>query len=45
MILVLPKEGIVAVRTCGDGFFETKDASKYEMGDFFGLVRALYKAP
>lgn len=42
-ILVLPKERIVAVRTCGDGFFDTKDDSKYEMGDFYHLVRSIVK--
>ncbi|MGV3616260.1 MAG: serine hydrolase domain-containing protein [Fimbriimonas sp.] len=40
-ILVLPKARLVAVRTCGDGLFGTKDSSKYEMGDFYDLARSL----
>ncbi|AIE86075.1 serine hydrolase domain-containing protein [Fimbriimonas ginsengisoli] len=44
-ILVLPDLDIVAVRTCGDGFFDTKDPSKYEMGELYRLVRALVKTP
>jgi len=43
MILVIPEDRIVAVRTCGSGFFDTKDVSKYEMGDFYRLVRALVR--
>lgn len=42
-ILVLPKERIVAVRTGGEGFFNDPDASKYEMGDFYWLVKSLAK--
>lgn len=42
-IFILPKQKIVAVRTGGDGFFNTEDPSKYEMGDFYRLVTALYK--
>ena len=36
IILVIPKENIVEIRTCGDGFGDsgTVDSSKYEMGDF-----------
>lgn len=44
-ILVLPELDIVAVRTCGNGFFDTKDPSKYEMGELYRLVRALVKTP
>lgn len=42
-ILVLPRQRVVAVRIGGDGFFNTSDSSKYEMGDFYRLVRDLYK--
>jgi CubicO group peptidase (beta-lactamase class C family) len=40
-LLVLPKQRIVAVRTCGFGFQQTDEPAKFEMGDFFRLVRAL----
>lgn len=42
-ILILPKHHMVAVRTGGDGFFDTDDGPKYEVGDFYRLVRDLYK--
>ncbi len=42
-ILVLPKQKLVAVRTCGEEFPTTDDSPKYELADFYGLVRALYK--
>lgn len=41
-ILVIPKDRIVAVRTCGSGFHDAEEGSKWEMPDFYRLVRDLY---
>jgi CubicO group peptidase (beta-lactamase class C family) len=40
-LLILPKQQLVAARLCGNGFHETEEPSKYEMGSFLRLVQAL----
>jgi len=41
IIFVLPSRGLVVVRTGGEGFTNTDDATKYEATDFYSLIAAL----